>query len=336
MNHASLMGVGQGLGGLQRPAGRQDKLQWGPLLLRLLQHGRQAAPLDKLHGIVEHALLLADGEDRHDVRMVQLGNRLRFAIESLHGVAVGNAGKAEDLQGHFAVERDLSGFTDHAHATPADLADDLEVAQSRSGIRRRSGRAMNELDAGEARLQLGGQGRMLGEQLLARGAPSRLQIGQVLVQHSDQFLAGDARLVGRRDVGRLRSLFRRLRFVSFGLVGIGHGPCSFWRGFHRVISVSRASIRLPQDYRARRPRNVTGKFGDFQEQYLPSDRRVAVEFIEGYFGFSGTKMPRRPLSVKAEWITKKCSYRPMRDNRRSIKSRSAPMQCGVVNATCRP
>ena len=130
VDHITLMGMGQGLGGLQRPAGRLDKIQRDSLLLRLLQHGSQAAALDELHGIVEHALLLADGEDRYDVRVVQLGDRLGLALEPFHGILVGNACEAEDFEGHFPLERELLGFIDHAHPAPADLADDLKVAES--------------------------------------------------------------------------------------------------------------------------------------------------------------------------------------------------------------
>jgi hypothetical protein len=134
--------------------------------------------------------------------MVQLGNRLGLAPESLHGIPVSYAGKTEDLQGHFAVERYLPGFIDHAHAAAADLAHDFEVAQSGWGIRHWAGRTMNELNAGKARFQLGGQARMFGKQLFARGGPSCLQIGQILIQYADQFLARGSAGVGGRDIGR--------------------------------------------------------------------------------------------------------------------------------------
>ena len=53
---------------------------------------------------------------------------------------------AEDLQGHPAVERDLPGLVDDAHAAAAQLADDLEVAQAlRQGIQFVHGRAVSKI-----------------------------------------------------------------------------------------------------------------------------------------------------------------------------------------------
>ena len=60
---------------------------------------------------------------------------------------------------------------------------------------------MNELDAGKARFQLRSQTRMLGEEFLPRGGPSRLQAGQILVQHANQFLARTTCDVGRGYLG---------------------------------------------------------------------------------------------------------------------------------------
>ena len=99
------MGMRQSFSRLQRPAGCLDKIQRGRFLLRLLQHRCQAAALDELHGIIEYALLFADGEDRHNVRVVQLGDRLGLALEPFHGILVGHAGKAKDFQRHFALQR---------------------------------------------------------------------------------------------------------------------------------------------------------------------------------------------------------------------------------------
>ena len=45
---------------------------------QLLNDRRQALALDVLHRVEIDALFLSDGEDGHDVRVVQLGGCLRF------------------------------------------------------------------------------------------------------------------------------------------------------------------------------------------------------------------------------------------------------------------
>ena len=42
----------------------------------------QRLPVDKLHGVVIDALLLANGEHRHDMWMVKLGSCLSFVAKA--------------------------------------------------------------------------------------------------------------------------------------------------------------------------------------------------------------------------------------------------------------
>ena len=60
------------------PARRAAGLQ----VLQLFQHLVQSQALDELHDVIRQAVLLADAEDRHDVGVVQLGRRLRLALEA--------------------------------------------------------------------------------------------------------------------------------------------------------------------------------------------------------------------------------------------------------------
>ena len=69
----------------------------------------------------------------------------------------------QDLQGHAAAERDLLGLVDHAHAAPADLAEDpvvAHLAQRRQGDRRFRGAGplrlvlLDPLDLDQGREQL--------------------------------------------------------------------------------------------------------------------------------------------------------------------------------------
>ena len=92
----------------------------------------QAAALDELHGVEGHAPLAADRVDRHDVRVVQAGGGLGLELEPLQLPGVERRGERQDLQRHPAAQRELLGLVDDAHAAPADLAEDPEVAQEPS------------------------------------------------------------------------------------------------------------------------------------------------------------------------------------------------------------
>ena len=100
---------------------------------QLVDRGLQRLAVDVLHRVVVDAVLLADGEDRHDVRMVQLGGRLGFVAEAGDLPLVEHRGERQDLERHAAVERNLLGLVDDAHAAAADLADDLVVADLLGG-----------------------------------------------------------------------------------------------------------------------------------------------------------------------------------------------------------
>ncbi len=82
--------------------------------------------MDELHGVVVEVLRLADGEDRHDVGVMQPRSRPRLAAESLE---VGRgAAMRQHLQGDVPPQRLLHGLVHHAHAPLAQLAEDAELA----------------------------------------------------------------------------------------------------------------------------------------------------------------------------------------------------------------
>ena len=97
-------------------------------LAQLIDRLLQRLAFDVLHRVVVDALLLPDGEDRNDVRMVQLGGRLSFVAEPGDLPLIEHRGKRKNLQRHLAIERFLVGLVDDAHAAAADLADDAVVA----------------------------------------------------------------------------------------------------------------------------------------------------------------------------------------------------------------
>ena len=89
----------------------------------------EAAALDVLHRVERHAPLGADGEDRHDVVVVQAGGGLGLELEPLELAGVERRGHGQDLQRHAAVQRPLLGLVHDPHAAPADLAEDAVIAE---------------------------------------------------------------------------------------------------------------------------------------------------------------------------------------------------------------
>ncbi len=160
VDDAALVRVRQRLRRLQAPAGNRARLQRGPLGPAFVQNRGQAFALDELHGVVVDAVLAADGEDGHDVRMVQAGDGLGLAPEALHRLGVGHGPEAQHLQGDLARQGKLLGLVDDTHAAAAHLAHDAKIPQPgrRGAVRPR--RLVDELDAGQTLLQLGREGRV--------------------------------------------------------------------------------------------------------------------------------------------------------------------------------
>jgi len=89
--------------------------------LYLLEDFIQRLSLDELHGIVMHALVLADPVDLHDVRVMQAGRGPCLAPEPFQVSWWRQAVEGEHLEGHVPAQRFLHGLVDHAHAAAAHL-----------------------------------------------------------------------------------------------------------------------------------------------------------------------------------------------------------------------
>ena len=74
-------------------------------------------------------VVLADLVDRHDVRMIQLRGGLGFRMEPLHFLATGELAGEDQLEGDDAVEADLAGAINRAHAAAGELTKQLVVAK---------------------------------------------------------------------------------------------------------------------------------------------------------------------------------------------------------------
>ena len=70
----------------------------------------ESLPLNEFHGVETGAALLSLGIDGHNVRVMKLGRRLRFAVESDDGGAGHSKARWKHFERHAAVQRNLPGF----------------------------------------------------------------------------------------------------------------------------------------------------------------------------------------------------------------------------------
>ena len=89
----------------------------------------ERAAVDELHAEVGLAVGLTDFVKRNDVRMLKARDELGF------GLKAGDIGRRSDraaenhLEGDDAIETNLAGFVNHAHAAAAELFEQLVVAE---------------------------------------------------------------------------------------------------------------------------------------------------------------------------------------------------------------
>ncbi len=88
---------------------------------------REGLAADIAHDEVGHSVQLAEGVERDDVRVRQLGGRLGLAAEAV--VDLGRAGFGlDDLDGDFPVEREIARQIDGAHPASAQEPDETVLA----------------------------------------------------------------------------------------------------------------------------------------------------------------------------------------------------------------
>ena len=77
--------------------------------------------------------VVPDVVERADVRMIERGDALRFALEARPELGIGREGGRQHLDGDGALEAGVAGLVDLAHAAGADGADDLVRSEARAG-----------------------------------------------------------------------------------------------------------------------------------------------------------------------------------------------------------
>ncbi len=93
----------------------------------------QVASLDVFEGHVRHAVGLADGEDLDDVGVGGLGDGGGFVLEARQGGGIGSQFGPQDLEGDLALEGNLFGEVNLAHAAPAEMTEDAEIGERSAG-----------------------------------------------------------------------------------------------------------------------------------------------------------------------------------------------------------
>ena len=91
---------------------------------------RQIAAVDQLHTEEEHAVLIADLVDRHDVRMIEVRGQLGLAAEP--GSLRGRRQRAREnhLQRHEPLQLEVPGLVNDPHATPGNFLQQEVVAHA--------------------------------------------------------------------------------------------------------------------------------------------------------------------------------------------------------------
>jgi hypothetical protein len=157
VEHPLLVGIGQGVGGLQSNPCYATKIEVSsspPELLSqhthrrrnhrrpdvgiagcfsqtldILQHAVQRLTPNELHGVVVRLCIFAHGKDRHDVRVVQLGRGAGLASKPFQLIGPHGRLYGEYLEGHVPAQRFLDRLVHDAHATVSHFAEHTVFAQ---------------------------------------------------------------------------------------------------------------------------------------------------------------------------------------------------------------
>jgi hypothetical protein len=94
-----------------------------------LDRAAQRLSTDQLGSYPVSAVIAADVVNGDDVGVIERAGRAGFALETGDAVRVARHGGGQHLDRHVALEADVPGAPDFAHAAAAEQFHDLEVAQ---------------------------------------------------------------------------------------------------------------------------------------------------------------------------------------------------------------
>ena len=100
----------------------------------LLEAGAQRLAVDELGDDERGVAVLRELEDGEDVRMRELRDAHRLALEPRERAGIRRELRGEDLDGDVAIEPRIARAIDLAHAARADGGDDLVVPEAGAGV----------------------------------------------------------------------------------------------------------------------------------------------------------------------------------------------------------
>ena len=138
---------------------------------RLSQEARKVASLDVAHREEEHAVRLAGGVDRDDVRMLERRGDLRLAEEAIAEPLVARKLRSEHLERDPPLERDLQRGVDGPHRAVPEHGFDAVAGDRSPG--RQVGHCATDLRAGPRYRQDGREARRRRDVTRVHGQPAR-------------------------------------------------------------------------------------------------------------------------------------------------------------------
>ena len=93
-------------------------------------------PFNQLQHQRTGALRLFQAVNLGDVRMVQAGKNLRFALEPCEPIRISRKRLGQNLERHLAVQLGIGGLIDLSHPALADEGGDVVMAQSGADVDR--------------------------------------------------------------------------------------------------------------------------------------------------------------------------------------------------------
>ena len=121
--------IGEGRGGRRVLEGRGTRrgLTQSP---HVLQDVVEPLPGDELHGVEQHAVMIAEIEDGDDIGVVQPGGGARLVAEATAVLLIVAELRVQDLERHAGRQRLALGLVHDPHAAPADEPDDPIIAEA--------------------------------------------------------------------------------------------------------------------------------------------------------------------------------------------------------------
>ncbi len=127
MNHALLVSRLERRGDLLRD--RQRLLHRNRPLVNPI---RERRPFDQFQHERVHATRFLQAVNRTDIRMIQRGQNLRFALEARQPIDIEGEDGREDLECDVAIQGGIAALIDLSHPAAADKSGDMEMASEDS------------------------------------------------------------------------------------------------------------------------------------------------------------------------------------------------------------